>query len=206
MTTERRLRKIKEVLSRRQRDLRVFVANVKNEHNFSAILRTCDAVGVMYVHYYYEGKDLPINRGITIGAEKWVHLIREEDTLKALQRLKEEGFQIVATHLSAKSVDFRDVDYTKPTVVVLGNEYRGVSEDVLRVANVNILIPMYGMVQSLNVSVANAVILYEAQRQRLKAGMYERGNLTEEEYEYFLRLWTYERVISERRPKGEGSS
>ena len=197
LVTERRLKRIVEVLNRRQRDLRVFVENVKNEHNFSAILRTCDAVGVMYVHYYYEGESLPINRGISRGSERWVVLVREENTLAGLKRLKDEGYQILATHLGADSVDFRDVDYTKPTVVVLGNEDEGVSDEVLEVADRNIVIPMYGMVQSLNVSVANALILYEAQRQRLAAGMYDRPSLTPQEYEYFLKLWTHDRIVEE---------
>lgn len=197
LVTERRLKRIVEVLKRRQRDLRVFVENVKNEHNFSAILRTCDAVGVMYVHYYYEGESLPINRGISRGSERWVVLVREEDTLEGLRRLKAEGYQILATHLGAESVDFREVDYTRPTVVVLGNEDEGVSDAVLEVADRNIVIPMYGMVQSLNVSVANALILYEAQRQRLKAGMYDRLSLTPEEYSHFLKLWTHDRIVAE---------
>ncbi|NPA79981.1 MAG: tRNA (guanosine(18)-2'-O)-methyltransferase TrmH [Thermotogae bacterium] len=204
LVSDRRLRRILEVLKRRQRDLRVFVENVKNEHNFSAILRTCDAVGVMYVHYYYEGESLPINREISRGSERWVALVREEDTLKALRRLKEEGYQVVATHLSAESRDFRDVDYTRPTVIVLGNEDSGVSDAVLDVADHNVIIPMYGMVQSLNVSVANALLLYEAQRQRLNAGMYDRQSLTPEEFDRFLRLWTHERIVAEglRRAKG----
>lgn len=197
LVTERRLKRIVEVLKRRQRDLRVFVENVRNEHNFSAILRTCDAVGVMYVHYYYEGESLPINRGISRGSERWVVLVREEDTLEGLRRLKAEGYQILATHLGAESVDFREVDYTRPTVVVLGNEDEGVSDAVLEVADRNIVIPMYGMVQSLNVSVANALILYEAQRQRLKAGMYDRLGLTPEEYSHFLKLWTHDRIVAE---------
>ena len=197
LVSDRRLKRIVEVLNRRQRDLRVFVENVKNEHNFSAILRTCDAVGVMYVHYYYEGETLPINRGISRGSERWVVLIREENTVQGLKRLKEEGYQILATHLGADSVDFRDVDYTRPTVVVLGNEDAGVSDEVLEVADRNVVIPMYGMVQSLNVSVANALILYEAQRQRLAAGMYDRPSLTPEEYDHFLKLWAHDRIVAE---------
>jgi len=173
LVTERRLKRIVEVLNRRQRDLRVFVENVRNEHNFSAILRTCDAVGVMYVHYYYEGESLPINRGISRGSERWVVLVREENTLDALKRLKAEGYQVLATHLGAESVE------------------------VLEVADRNIVIPMYGMVQSLNVSVANALILYEAQRQRLLAGMYDKPSLTPQEYDHFLKLWTHDRIVEE---------
>ncbi|NPB03456.1 MAG: tRNA (guanine-N2)-dimethyltransferase [Thermotogae bacterium] len=195
LVTSRRLNRIKEVLNRRQRDLRIFIENVRNVHNFSAILRTCDAVGVMYVHFYYEGGNPPINREIARGSERWVVLIRENDPVQALRRLKGEGFQIVATALSEDSKDFREADYTKPTVIVLGNEDRGVSAAVLDVADLKVKIPMYGMVQSLNVSVANALILYEAQRQRLAAGMYDKPSLTPEEYDRFLKLWTYDRIL-----------
>ncbi len=195
---EDRLRRMREVLSKRQKDLRVFMENVKNEHNFSAIIRTCDAVGVMYIHYVYEGDEIPINRGISLGSEKWVFLCREDNAVDGLKRLKREGFQILATYISEKSISYLDIDYTVPTVIVLGNEYFGVSSQVLSVADECIKIPMVGMAQSLNVSVANAIILYEAYRQRMRKGLYDRPSLTDKEIEDVLKIWAYERVMEKR--------
>ncbi len=196
---ERRLKRFEEVLRKRQKDLIVFVENVKNEHNFSAIVRTCDAVGVLNLLYYYEGPGhVPINEGITIGAHRWVFLEKVESVEEKLRELIDKGFQIVATWLGESSISFRDVDYTKPTVVVVGNELTGVSEKTLSLADFKVKIPMMGMVQSLNVSVATAVILYEAQRQREKAGMYEKPSLNDEEIKDIISRWAYRDVVGRR--------
>ncbi len=192
--TPQRLKRFREVLERRQKDLIVFAEDVKNEHNFSAIIRTCDAVGVMKVLYSSEAKKIPLNEGITVGSEKWVEVERVQDPIRKLTELKKLGFQIVATYISSESVNFREVDYTKPTVIVVGNELKGVSEEVLKVSNRKIVIPMVGMARSLNVSVATAVILYEAQRQREEKGMYDKPSLSEEEIEGILEKWAMREV------------
>jgi tRNA (guanosine-2'-O-)-methyltransferase len=200
LVLDRRLERFREVLRRRQKDLILFVDDVKNEHNFSALIRTCDAVGVMKVLYYSETKgELPLNEGITLGSERWVFLERVSDRPSKLKALKEEGFQIAVTWLGEDSVDFRSVDYTKPTVLVVGNEMKGVSEETLPLADFRIRIPMFGMVRSLNVSVATGIILYEAQRQREEKGMYERPSLSEEEMERILERWAFEDVIRRKR-------
>ena len=192
--TPQRLKRFREVLERRQKDLIVFAEDVKNEHNFSAIIRTCDAVGVMKVLYSSEAKKIPLNEGITVGSEKWVEVERVQDPIRKLTELKKLGFQIVATYISSESVNFREVDYTKPTVIVVGNELKGVSEEVLKVSDRKIVIPMVGMARSLNVSVATAVILYEAQRQREEKGMYDKPSLSEEEIEGILEKWAMREV------------
>ncbi|HIC09148.1 MAG TPA: tRNA (guanine-N2)-dimethyltransferase [Aquificales bacterium] len=195
-----RLRKLVEILLRRQKDLILFSENVKNEHNFSAIIRTCDAVGVLNIYYTYDGNKTKIyNEHITMGSHKWVFLHRVENAVETLKGLKERGFQIVATRLVGNSVHFREVDYTKPTVVVVGNELEGVSEEVASVADYNVVIPMYGMAQSLNVSVATAVILYEAERQRSLKGLYDKPQLSLEEIKEILRKWAYEDIIADRK-------
>ena len=195
-----RLRRLVEVLLKRQKDLVVFSENVKNEHNFSAIIRTCDAVGVLNLYYTYDGNKTKIyNEHITMGSHKWVFLHRVEDAVSTLEGFKKRGFQVVATKISPNSVCFWEIDYTKPTVVVVGNELKGVSEEVSQIADVNMIIPMYGMAQSLNVSVATAVILYEAQRQRSQKGMYDKPQLTVEEIKEILKKWAYEGVIEERK-------
>ncbi len=195
----RRLKRMREVLARRQKDLVLFMDRVKNEHNFSALLRTADAVGIFKVYYGYdEPREAPINEGVTLGAHRWLFLEKVEDPPSKLAEFREKGFQIVVTWLGAGTRDFREVDYTRPTVIVVGNEVEGVSPDILPQATHRIRIPMMGMVQSLNVSVATGVILYEAMRQREEAGLYERPQLTEKEVEEILRKWAYEEVIQKR--------
>ncbi len=192
-----RLARMKAVLTRRQPDLRLFMERVVNYHNVSAILRTADAVGIFHIHYYHEG-ELPINEAITCGAHKWLMLHRETDVYEGLQHLKTQGYQLIATGLFPETIDFRQVDYTKPTVIIVGHELEGISETVRKEADVIVKIPMHGMVQSLNVSVATGIILYEAERQREAKGMYDRGRLSEEEIEKILQKWAYEEVIKEK--------
>ena len=197
--TEERLKKIISVLKKRQKDLQVFTDNVKNQHNFSAILRTCDAVGVLYLYYRFLGQGELINEEITMGSHKWVLHKEVKDVDSFFKEKKENGFQIVATYLSKESIDFRDVDYTKPTLIVVGNEVQGVSREVLKYADKQIIIPMYGMAQSLNVSVATGVILYEAQRQRALKGMYEKSSLNEEEINNIVKKWSTVDVINHKK-------
>lgn len=193
--TEKRARKIKAILEKKQKDLQVFSDNVTNQHNFSAIMRTCDAVGVLYLYYRYLGNEEIINEDITMGSHKWIIHEEIDDIDSFFQKKKDEGFQIIATYLSDDSIHFRKVDYTKPTLIVVGNEINGVSEEVLKYADKKIIIPMYGMAQSLNVSVATGVILYEAQRQREEKGMYEKPTLTSEEMENILKKWATDDLI-----------
>ena len=194
LVVETRMNRLLEVLRHRQPDLRVFMERVVNHHNVSAILRTSDAVGVLHVHYFHE-EGLPINEAVTCGAHQWLFLHREEDVAQGLRRLKAQGFQIVATGLLPKTIHFRQVDYTRPTVIVVGHELEGISQEVQELADCIVKIPMYGMVQSLNVSVATAVVLYEAERQRIEAGFYATPRLSEEEIEEILNKWAYEDVI-----------
>ncbi|MBK3331618.1 tRNA (guanine-N2)-dimethyltransferase [Persephonella atlantica] len=201
--TEKRAQKIINLLKKRQKDLQLFSDNVSNPHNFSAILRTSDAVGVLYLYYRYSGSDKIINEDITMGSHKWVihQKVPDEKIEEFFLSKKKEGFQIVATSLSEDSVHFRKVDYTKPTIIVVGHELKGVSEEILHFADKKIIIPMYGMAQSLNVSVATGVILYEAQRQREEKGMYEKPSLSEEEIENILKEWSTENVIRDKMKK-----
>ena len=120
------------------------------------------------------------------------------DRVDFLRQKKQEGFHIVAAHLDDDAIDFRAYDFTKPTIVVLGNEMEGVSEAVLQTVDTTIVIPMMGMAQSLNVSVATAVILYEAQRQREAAGMYDTPQLGDEEIARIIDAWIHRDTIAKR--------
>ncbi|WP_314521303.1 tRNA (guanosine(18)-2'-O)-methyltransferase TrmH [uncultured Lelliottia sp.] len=175
MNSERYAR-ICEMLARRQPDLTVCMEQVHKPHNFSAIVRTADAVGVHEVHAVWPGKNMRTMASSAAGSNSWVTVKTHPTIADAVTQLKSSGMQILATHLSDKAVDFRDIDYTRPTCILMGQEKTGITQEALDLADQDIIIPMIGMVQSLNVSVASALILYEAQRQRQNAGMYEREN------------------------------
>jgi len=188
MPTLKRLEKMKKVLATRQWDLRVFMDYVYSEHNLSAIVRTADAVNVWKLYYRHQ-KKIRINKDIAMKADKWMFIEYVENIEKFYNNLKQNWYQIVATLLDENAIDFRDVDYTKPTLIVLWNEVDGVSEITKFYADKKVYIPMYWMSQSLNVSVANAVMLYEAQRQRQNAWMYDKMLLPFDTYEKTLNDW-----------------
>jgi tRNA (guanosine-2'-O-)-methyltransferase len=204
LVTPQRLEKMKRVLQTRQNTLRVFMDYVYSHHNLSAIVRTCDAVNVGKLYYRHQ-KKLRLNSEITMGAHKWLFIEYVEDIEKFYQNLKEEGYQIVVTLLDKEAIDFREVDYTKPTLIVLGNEVDGASKTSIKYADKKVIIPMYGMSQSLNVSVANGVILYEAQRQRALKGMYNKPSLPPQLIEQTLKQWAYYDIISTSRGQGSKS-
>ncbi|WP_457559931.1 TrmH family RNA methyltransferase [Caminibacter sp.] len=194
LVTEERLNKMKKILETRQDTLRVFMDYVYSHHNLSAIVRTCDAVNVGKLYYRHQ-KKVKLNNEITMGAHKWIFTEYVDDIEKFYKDIKSQGYQVVVTLLDEDTIDFREVDYTKPTLIVLGNEVDGASEVSIKYADKKVIIPMYGMSQSLNVSVANAVILYEAQRQRALKGMYDKPSLSQEIIEKTLRKWAYEDII-----------
>jgi len=175
-----RYQRIREVLEKRQTDLTVCLENVHKPHNVSAVVRTCDAVGIHRVHTVWE-KQYQFRRGTAMGSQQWVRQTNHMNIADAMTDLKGQGMQVLVTNLSETAVDFRDIDYTKPTAILFGQEKYGATDEAKGLADQDIVIPMMGMVQSLNVSVAAALVLYEAQRQRTIAGMYNTQNLAEEE-------------------------
>ncbi len=172
MTPERHQR-ILEMLNKRQVDLTVCMEGVHKPHNLAAVVRTCDAIGVNDVHAVWKSERMRVGGGSAVGSQNWVNVHSYDNTKDAISRLKEQGMQVLVTNLSETAVDFHEIDYTKPTAIILGQEKFGASDEALAMADQDIVIPMVGMVQSLNVSVACAVTLYEAQRQRQLAGMYD---------------------------------
>ncbi len=205
MSTEVRLARIDDALTRKQPTLQVMLDNVHSSQNLSAVIRSADAVGVLDIYYSTKiNETLRIHKTITQGAHRWTHRYRMNDADKVafLKQKKEQGFQVVVTHLEERAVSFREIDYTKPTLLVMGNEKEGVSPEVIAQADEVIIIPMQGMVQSLNVSVATALILYEAQRQLENAGMYDTPQISLEKREEIKSAWVYRDTIA-RRSKGQ---
>lgn len=188
--TERRRRRMVEVLQRRQPDLTVVLENVHDPHNVSAVLRTCDAVGIPAVHLVYTVEERPeLSRNVSGSALRWLDIVDHEGIGECYSALHAQGFTIYATHLDENKVELFELDLTKPTALVFGNEQRGVSAEAVAAADATMVIPMMGMVQSLNISVACAVSLYEALRQRRAANLYHRPRLTSYEIEQRLNRW-----------------
>lgn len=189
LTPERRLR-MKQVLAFRQPDLTLVLSNIHDPHNVSAIYRSCDAFGVDEVHLYYTDTEFPeLGRKSSASAKKWVNTRRHSDLNSLKESLKEKGFQILATSCSPTAKPLEGWDFTKPTAVIMGNEHCGVDEETLKAVDGEVYIPMYGMIQSFNVSVAAAIILSEACRQRKLAGMYSTPALSKAEIESRIEEW-----------------
>lgn len=190
MRTDERLAKLRATLGRRQPDLTVVMENIHDPHNVSAMLRSCDAVGVLGVHLVYTNESFPdIGAKSSASARKWVERTSHRSVADCYARLRSEGFAVYATRLDPQARSLYDLDLTRPTAFVFGNEHRGVSDEAAAQADGSVMIPMFGMIQSLNVSVACAVSLFEAARQRITAGAYDDPKLSEEELEQLIKVW-----------------
>jgi tRNA (guanosine-2'-O-)-methyltransferase len=200
--TPERFARFKAALDRRQPDLTVLVEDVHKPHNVSALIRTCDAVGIPAVHAVSPGGDFHRHHMVSGGARKWVRTQAHPDIETAIAQLRREGFRVVAADLNLSALDYRDYDYTQPTALLLGSELAGVSRAAARLADERICVPMQGLAESLNVSVAAAVILYEAMRQREKAGCYARRRLDAACYRETLFEWCYPGVARICRAQG----
>ncbi|MCG6954589.1 MAG: tRNA (guanosine(18)-2'-O)-methyltransferase TrmH [Gemmatimonadetes bacterium] len=197
-----RFHRLKSVLARRQPDLTVLVDQVNKGRNFSAVLRSCDAVGVLEAHAVSPDGGLDVHHATSGGTKKWVTVREHENVASAIGHLKSRDFSVLAAHVDREARDYRDVDFTVPTAIVLGAELAGVSAETLRFADGLVSIPMMGMVDSLNVSVAAALLLYEARRQREAAGMYDEPRISTTEEHRILFEWAYPRVAAIYRREG----
>jgi tRNA (guanosine-2'-O-)-methyltransferase len=188
--TEKRLEKITRVIKSRQHSLTVVMENIHDPHNVSAIFRTCDAVGIPKVNLVYNFESFPIiGKKSSASAFKWVDKEKFKTIEDCYSELRKDGFKIFASSLTESSKNLYDLDLTEKVAIVVGNEHRGVSEASVELADEVFLIPQFGMVQSLNVSVATAVILYEAMRQRIKKGMYKKSELDEKTLDKLIDNW-----------------
>lgn len=177
MPTERRIERLKTVLRHRQLDLTVVCENIHDPHNVSAILRSCDAAGVQDVHLLYTEEQFPkLGKKSSASAKKWLNFHKHRSYTELKETLHRQNMQILATAVRPDAENIYDIDFTLPTAIVVGNEHRGVSDEMLEIADKHIYIPMQGIVESLNVSVATAVILFEAVRQRREKKKYPSRN------------------------------
>lgn len=188
--TEARMARLSHVLRHRQPSLTLVLANIHDRHNVSAIYRSCDAFGVEAVNLLYTDTAFPVlGEKSSASARKWVQTHRHKTQEELISKLKAEGKRIYATNCSDRAKPLQSFDFTKPSAIILGNEHSGVSEELMAAADEELYIPMYGMIQSFNVSVAAALILYEASRQREAAGMYASPSYTPEKLNELLEDW-----------------
>ncbi|MBI2794073.1 MAG: RNA methyltransferase [Ignavibacteria bacterium] len=189
--TEDRTKKLELVLRRRQKSLTVVFENVHDPHNVSAVIRSCDAVGVLEVHGIYYGRtEFPsLGEKSSGSARKWIGVNLYNSVDECYGVLRSRGFRIYTTHMSEKSLSLYDLDLSLPTALVFGNEHDGVSLEACNKADANFVVPQVGVVQSLNISVACAVSLYEAFRQRMQKGMYDASSLTDQEFRELRDSW-----------------
>tara|TARA_Y100000766_G_scaffold217315_1_gene189203 strand:- start:928 stop:1617 length:690 start_codon:yes stop_codon:yes gene_type:complete len=167
----RRFERLKSVLNKRIADLTVLIENVEKPHNLSAIIRSCDAVGVLEAYAIFNKDKLLTFNSTAQGSQKWVQINQYKETTQAIKVLKKKNFKLYGTNLNPKSIDYRKCDFTGPTAFVLGAEKWGISEEATSLVDEHIHIPMRGMVESLNVSVAASALLFEAIRQRQVANI-----------------------------------
>jgi tRNA (guanosine-2'-O-)-methyltransferase len=190
MKSERRVAKISRALLNTQPDLKVVLENIHDPHNVSAILRTCDAVGVRQVDLIYTQEELPrIGKKSSASAYKWVSRRNFKSVEACYDSLRTEGLMIAASVIDERAVSLYEMDLCKGIAFVFGNEHRGVSEEALSQADILFQIPMLGMIQSLNVSVACAVSLYEALRQRTSRVDANRPKISEDEFNRLFSEW-----------------
>ncbi|HEY4335136.1 MAG TPA: RNA methyltransferase [Puia sp.] len=191
MTPEREER-ILGVLNKRQGSLTIVLENVFDPHNISAVMRTCDAVGVQDIVVL--NTRIPRHKKwgarSSSSAASWLTVHQYDNTAECFAFLRTRADRIFATHLSSDAVSLYDLDLTKRVALVFGNEHSGVSEEIRGLADGNFIIPQMGIIQSLNISVACAVTLYEAFRQKKAAGDYDRPGLDKARRGELLKEWS----------------
>ena len=193
--TPQRLEKLSSVLDKRQHDITIVLENVFDPHNVSAVMRTCDAVGIQDI--YILNTKIPRHKRwgfkSSSGAKKWLTVHQYDNAAECFSSLRKRYSSILATHLSSDAVGLYQIDFTNSIALVFGNEQNGVSDEIRNQADGNFVIPQVGIIQSLNISVACAVTLYEAFRQKSLAGHYDQRKMDEVKYKELLNEWSFKR-------------
>lgn len=189
--TPERLHKLTTVLNRRQANLTVVMENVQDPHNISAVMRTCDAVGIqeLYILNTKIARHKKWGAKSSSSAVKWLTVHQYEDAALCIAELRKKYAHIYTTHLSTDAVSVYDIDFTQSVALIFGNEHAGVSDEIRAVADGNFIIPQMGIIQSLNISVACAVSIYEAFRQKNIAHHYDTPSLPAEQRSRLLKEW-----------------
>jgi len=191
--TPERFERLNDVLNKRQPDLTVVLENVFDPHNISAVMRTCDAVGIQDI--YILNNKIPPHRKwsekSSSSAARWLTIHQFTDAGECFAALRKNYKKIYTTHLSSDAVSLHELNLTEPVALVFGNEHSGVSEEIIAMADGNFIIPQVGIIKSLNISVACAVSLYEAFRQKNNAGQYDIAKLKDEKLSALRNTWGF---------------
>jgi tRNA (guanosine-2'-O-)-methyltransferase len=189
--TEQRREKIETVLSKRQSSITIVLENVFDPHNISAVMRSCDAVGITEI--YVLNTKIPLHKKwgarSSSSAAKWLVVHQFDNAIECFEKLRTKYQRILTTHLSSDAVSLYQLDLTQNIALVFGNEHSGVSAEIRELSDGNFIIPQVGMISSLNISVACAVSLYEAFRQKSVTGHYEKQQLDPAEYKMLSAEW-----------------
>ena len=189
--TPDRAAKINKVLSKRQNDLTVIIENVTDPHNIAAVMRTCDAVGIseLFVLNTKINTHKRFGTRSSSSAQKWMHTHQFTDLQECFKAVKKKYKRVYATHLGETSKSIYEMDFTEPIALVFGNEKTGVSDEIRALCDGNFIIPQVGMISSLNISVACAVTVYEAYRQKEAKGHYDEMKLDPEQKDAIFDYW-----------------
>lgn len=189
--TPERTAKLTSVLLHRQSTLTVVMENVHDPHNISAVMRTCDAVGIQDI--YILNTKIPRHKKFgsksSSSAAKWITIHQFTNAEECFEALRKNYEHIYATHLASGAINLYEIDFTKSVALVFGNEHDGVSEEILKLVDGNFIIPQLGIIQSLNISVACAVSIYEAFRQKTIAGHYDVPSLSQQRMSELMKEW-----------------
>jgi len=192
MTPERKERLL-SVLNKRQENITVVLENVFDPHNISAVMRTCDAIGMQDI--YVLNTKIPKHKKFgprsSSSAAKWLSIHQYDKAEDCFMDLRKKYKKILTTHLSTDATSLYEIDFTESVALVFGNEHDGVSEEIIALADGNMIIPQVGIIRSLNISVACAVTLYEAMRQKTIAGHYKNRQLQPERFDELLDAWGF---------------
>jgi tRNA (guanosine-2'-O-)-methyltransferase len=192
--TPERYQRLTSVLNKRQGDITIVLENVSDPHNISAVMRTADATGLQDI--YILNTKIPRHKKwgakSSSSAAKWLTIHQFDNAEECFSSLRKRYSTILTTHLSSDAVSLHEIDLTRSIALVFGNEHSGVSDEIRALADGNFIIPQVGIIRSLNISVACAVTLYEAFRQKTKAGHYNQRSLDDVRYNELLEAWGVE--------------
>jgi tRNA (guanosine-2'-O-)-methyltransferase len=193
MTPERK-EKLLAVLNTRQANLTVVLENVFDPHNEAAVMRTCDSVGIQDIYIINNRKPPRKEWGFRSGsgAKKWLNIHEYTNAQDCVQQIRQSYNKILTTHLASDAVSLYDIDFTESIALVFGNERFGVSDELSALADGNFIIPQTGIIRSLNISVACAITVYEAYRQKKLAGHYNQPSLSADRKIQLLTDWGFE--------------
>jgi tRNA (guanosine-2'-O-)-methyltransferase len=189
--TEQRFNRLTSVINHRQPDLTIVLENVFDPHNISAVMRTCDAVGIQDV--YILNNRIPPHKKwgnkSSSTASQWLTIHQFTDIEKCFEEVRRKYQNVYASHLGENSVDVYEMNFTESVALIFGNETFGVSDEIRKYADGDFIIPQVGIIKSLNISVACAVTLYEAFRQKNQHGHYDKSRLPDADLDKLKDQW-----------------